>query len=182
MTLSFQTKHADQTSTNFVSRIWDSLLINDLATQEQFEEYRSKFDWWWWRIQQSEWEREMYAKDHTIREDRHNRWRVGMPIHFVINNRRPDRLQFAPVLPVTAIQHIRIEKIKGGYSDYPHHQNSHPLRHLKKFAIEIDGKPWDDITTLSSRDGFMFDSQFINWWPEGVFEGKIIHWTNKWKY
>ena len=71
MILSFQTKHTDQTSTNFVSRIWDSLLINDLATQEQFEEYISKLDWWWWPISNSEWEREMYAKDHTIREDRH---------------------------------------------------------------------------------------------------------------
>lgn len=28
------------------------------------------------------------------------------------------------------------------------------------------------------QDGFRFDWMFMRWWPEGVFEGKIIHWTN----
>ena len=184
MILSFKTKFEDQTQTQFVRRIWDGLLLNGLATQEQFQEYSQKWNWWWWSIPvEEDWEKEVYAKIHTIRHDPHDRWKVGMSIHFTINNRRPDRLQFAPVIPCVSVQKIRIEKEL---------INSNPTDkswNIKKFHFWIDGQPYgnhssrygydeDIVEYISQHDGFMFDSQFMNWWPEGTFEGKIIHWTN----
>lgn len=183
MTLSFKTKLEDQTETKFVQRIWDGLLYNGLATEEQFREYSSKFDWWWWSITDDQWDRQNFAKIHTLREDKADRWKAGMPIHFVINNRRPDRLQFAPVLPCVSTQKIRIEKEsidptlpKGMASGW----------NIKNFKVWIDDKHYtkpigydeDKVEFLAHQDGFMFDHQFIDWWPEGVWKGKIIHWTN----
>lgn len=37
-------------------------------------------------------------KLHTIRKDKANRWKPGMDIHMVINNRTPNRYQFVPVV------------------------------------------------------------------------------------
>lgn len=183
MTLSFQTKMKDQTQTNFVQRIWDGLLLNDLATEEQFKEYAAKFDWWYWPIREDDTDRRIAAKIHTIREDKNDRWKIGMPIHFVINNRRPDRLQFAPVIQCVSTQRIRIEK---ELID-PSLPKDYKGWNIKKFDVWIDGDPFPSITPdyngdlielLAHQDGFLFEPQFVAWWPVGVFEGKIIHWTN----
>ena len=55
-------------------------------------------------------------KRHTIREDKKDRWKVGAKIHMVINNRTKDRLQFAPILEVKAIQKIKIWRSVEGNS------------------------------------------------------------------
>ena len=47
-------------------------------------------------------------KIHTMRHDAKDRWKVGMKIHPVINNRTKNRFQFAPVLEVKGIQKIDI--------------------------------------------------------------------------
>ncbi|QYS86321.1 hypothetical protein JJC03_15585 [Flavobacterium oreochromis] len=38
-------------------------------------------------------------KIHTIREDKKERWKLGVKIDFFINSRKPDMFRFAPVLP-----------------------------------------------------------------------------------
>ena len=46
----------------------------------------------------------IHLKIHTIRSDEHNRWRSGMLIHPVVNNRSPNRFQFAPILHCKSVQ------------------------------------------------------------------------------
>lgn len=59
---------------------------------------------------------------------------------------------------------------------------------LKRFQIWIDNQPFgnhsslpydeDAVEYIAHHDGFPFDWNFIDWWPVGEWEGKIIHWTN----
>jgi len=96
-------------------------------------------------------------KVHTIRKDKKNRWKAGCNIHFVINNRTPNRFQFAPVLPVVATQHIVIQE--------------------KKVWVDARFLGESEIETLAKNDGFNSINDFFQWF-NGDFEGKIIHWTN----
>lgn len=181
MTLSFKTHNQDGSPTDFVLRIWDGLILNGLATQEEKEVWtKGLISVWSEVVATEEGSRDNYAKIHSIRADPHDRWKAGMPIHFVINNRRPDRIQFAPVIPCVSVQKIRIEK----ELIYPPNPKIYPI---KKFHMWIDDQPFghidgiyddDKVEYISQQDGFLFDFLFIDWWPIGVFEGKIIHWTN----
>lgn len=174
------------TPTDFVLRIWDGLLLNKLATQEEKEVWtKGLISVWSEVVATDEGPRDNYAKIHTIRTDPHDRWKAGMPIHFVVNNRTPQRRQFAPVLPCVSTQKIRIEKELKNLNQ----AKGNKAWNIKKFHIYIDGKPYKDpspiygynedaVEYLSQNDGFLYDWQFMDWWPVGVFEGKIIHWTN----
>ena len=186
MILSFKTLGPAGTPTDFVLRIWDGLILNKLATQEEKETWtRGLISVYAEYAALGDASREACAKIHTIRADSHNRWKAGMPIHFVINNRTPQRKQFAPVIFCVSTQKIRIEK---ELID-PNLPSKSKTWNIKKFHLYIDGKPYinpsprhgydeDAVEYLANNDGFMFDWQFMNWWPEGTFEGKIIHWTN----
>ncbi len=112
---------------------------------------------------------ECKPKLHTIREDLKNRWKIGSKIHFVINNRTKNRLQFAPVITVKAIQFIKItydENICNNVGCEP--------------AVFINGKALNkfQFEELSMNDGFDNAIDFCHWFDKG-FEGKLIHWTNK---
>lgn len=102
------------------------------------------------------------AKIHTIREDKKDRWKAGNKIHFVINNRTKNRLQFAPVLPCVSTQKIIIE-----YSAF-----FPPL-------VAVDGRKLNrwEIKELAINDGFDSVEDFFSWFNED-FTGKIIHWTD----
>lgn len=112
-------------------------------------------------------------KIHTIREDSKDRWRAGVNIHPVINNRTKDRFQFAPVMEVKSIQNIEIiydEEICNAHGVEP--------------VIKIDGRAinfhYDDIDeydNLAVNDGFESVHQFCSWFDKD-FTGKIIHWTD----
>lgn len=108
-------------------------------------------------------------KIHTIRHDSKNRWREGMDIHFVINNRTKDRFQFAPILKVQCIQKFQIR----WYKD--EHGKKQPIARIddKLFAKNIDDDNW---TRLAHNDGFPDAHSFLQWFHED-FDGKIIHWT-----
>lgn len=115
-------------------------------------------------------------KLHTIREDPHNRWKVGMKIHPVINNRTKDRLQFAPTIVCTEVQYIRIVWTDGL-----------PVVHIgdtKESVMpwywdfnEEDGYGLDQMKMLAQNDGFDSVEQFF-WWFNSDFTRKIIHWTD----
>lgn len=111
---------------------------------------------------------EIKPKIHTIREDKSNRWNPGTGIHFVINNRTKNRLQFAPVLPVVSVQEIKIVYDP----DFCEQYSSEP-------TVLVDGKPLnlDDMELLAKNDGFNDAYEFCHWFKED-FTGKIIHWTN----
>jgi hypothetical protein len=117
------------------------------------------------------------SKLHTIRKDEKNRWKVGSKIHMVINNRTKNRLQFAPILEVKAIQKIKIQHLK--------------LEHTTKAHIYIDGvlqgfviwvhcqlkSSSFTVDAIAKNDGFDTTNSFFEWFSED-FEGKIIHWTD----
>ena len=105
------------------------------------------------------------SKLHTIRVDESNRWKTGMDIHFVINNRTPQRFQFAPVVKCTGDQKIEI-------------LYSFPDNLLSAFPrVFVDGVWLPDATQLAINDGFNSVEDFFAWFNKD-FTGKIIHWTD----
>lgn len=124
---------------------------------------------------------EIVPKIHTIRRDEKKRWKAGMNLHFVMFQRRPWQIRFAPVLPVKAVEQIKIEH-------YPQDQ-------VKSARVFIDGKNigcviWNKgfenepivtgkkMVELIKNDGFDSVQDFFQYFNEN-FEGKLIHWTDK---
>lgn len=110
-------------------------------------------------------------KIHTIRQDPKRRWIPGKIIHPVINNRTPNRFQFAPTIPCKSTQ--RIDIIPGGWRP----------------EVRIDGMPfyyWDGeievnykgLNQLAINDGFESVDDFCNYFKTGITDGNLIHWTD----
>ncbi len=157
MTLSF-TQEINGNPTYFVEKIWTGL-INALGWSEP--EYIDGFE----DLNHDLGKKVYEPKLHTIRRDSKDRWKVGNKIHFVINNRTPQRLQFAPVVEVKSIQKIEIKHSVKGFD--------------KMVEIIIDGKKISTGETgiLAKNDGFDSLQDFFNYFDKD-FTGKIIHWTN----
>jgi len=100
-------------------------------------------------------------KKHTIRTDSKNRWKAGKNIHFVINNRTPERFQFAPLVICKSVQEISIKP------------------DAETFRVKIDRHFLSDIQieNLAINDGFDSAEDFFAYFNKD-FTGKIIHWTN----
>lgn len=115
-------------------------------------------------------------KLHTIRPDSKDRWRTGRDIHFVINNRTPNRFQFAPVIPCVSVQKIGIR--------YKIHQSGDSVHALIDGDVYAGASwyPSGHIRTvwggedLARNDGFDCLEDFFDYFNED-FTGKIIHWT-----
>lgn len=115
----------------------------------------------------------MYPKKHTFRIDSSNRWKVGMKIHPVINNRTKERFQFAPVMEVKSIQNIEIiydEEICNAHG-------VEPVIKIDGRAINFHHDDIDEYDKLAVNDGFESVHQFCSWFDKD-FTGKIIHWTD----
>lgn len=108
---------------------------------------------------------EVNNKLHSIREDKSNRWKAGNDIHFVINNRTPERFQFAPVVKCISVQKIEIKHVDD--DGFPW---ANPV-------VYIDGKWFTEVEILAKNDGFESVDQFFAWFNKD-FTGKIIHWTD----
>lgn len=101
------------------------------------------------------------TKIHSIREDPHNRWRPGMKIHAATGVRTKNYQCFS-LLKCVSVQPIVLSKGLG-------------FRDARVNGNHID--PYQ----LSENDGFEFVGDFFEWFfpnGEGVFKGKIIHWTD----
>lgn len=163
MTLQFQQQINNQ-PTNFIDKIWQCLLRDNI--EMNLIEFNTKF-------------KEMLPvigktkigafpqKKHTIRADVKNRWKAGNLIHFVINNRTPNRFQFAPVIKCTSTQKIEIL-----YKDIDGFK-------LEVATVYVDGVwlPGDEVEVLAINDGFDNIEDFFAYFNKN-FTGKIIHWTN----
>lgn len=107
------------------------------------------------------------TKLHTFRHDEKNRWKVGMKIHFVINNRSKDQYTFAEAI-CKGIQEIVIIPSPTSISMMP--------------DIVVDNRrlSYTERSTLITNDGFPETGleHFNTWFPQIVFSGKIIHWTD----
>ena len=104
-------------------------------------------------------------KKHTIREDKNDRWKPGMKIHFATGVRTKLYHQFYEGF-CKSTQIINII-----YDNIP------PVGNVA--TITIDGRAITiyELRTLAINDGFEDVSEFLNWFSED-FEGKIIHWTD----
>jgi len=120
-------------------------------------------------------------KDHTIREDKNDRWKPGMDIHMVINNRTKNRFQFVPVVKCKSVQTIEIRDIThlstnvGIVLNFPIKDQVFHLR----YNVIVDGKILgrNAIIVLAIKDGFDSVEDFFAYFNKD-FKGKIIHWTN----
>lgn len=160
MTLAFST-HINGQPNYFIEKIWESIFRNNLVPEPDTEQsnyiqaYQEKFGGEW--DCKDPYKRMVYTKDHTIRADPHGLWKPGMLIHPVIHNRTPNRFQFAPTIPCTAVQTIVISMDE----------------------IKVDGKRQTArcCDMIAQRDGFDNIRAFVEYF-NGSFSGKLIHWTN----
>lgn len=166
MTLAFSTE-LNKKPTYFVEKILTSLVKEKLIEVMPFAklalEYYNKFNL------DHDKAPAVYPKIHTIRVDEHDRWKEGMLIHFVINNRTPNRYQFAPVLKCVSTQKIKIHywyNAKNEAFDIP--------------SVYLDGEEINEtlINEIAINDGFDSTYGFFRYFNTD-FSGKIIHWTNK---
>jgi hypothetical protein len=179
MTLAFSQKINDK-PTYFIDKIWYSFLFrnDDLfdKNQEYHKKYIEKFgdNWDFREVHHNE----EYEKLHTIRKDTSNRWKAGSDIHFVINNRTPERFQFAPVVKCVSTQKIRIKRLTAkevnifSPKDIIWSFRNH-------FIVSVDDQllSRENIKALAINDGFNSVHDFFEYFNTD-FTGKIIHWTN----
>ncbi len=150
----------------FVSKIWESIYPNYIDKTSEYsvpnlpKEYYDSF-----YKDLIHWERQK-PKLHTMRHDAKDRWKVGMKIHPVINNRTKDRFQFAPILEVKGIQKIDIANPYPNNDDY---MGNVWVDNRKLNSIELD--------ELILNDGFPSVEAFFRWFNKD-WSGKIIHWTD----
>lgn len=184
MNLSFSTKWPNGEPTHFVEKIWMGL-----ANKHKLPDYVP--------IDSSAF-LESFPKIHTIRKDEKGRWEKGNKIHFIINNRTSNRLQFAPVLEVMEVQKIGIY---WGEPQRIPNEDGTTLFWQTPVDVVIEenntigtvlfdsktGELIEDnaaIQELAINDGFSGDGwggpvkEFFKWFNED-FEGVLIHWTDK---
>lgn len=118
-------------------------------------------------------------KLHTIRHDPHGRWKIGMKIHPVINNRTPQRFQFAPMMVCTGIQYIQILNSESGRSVSIGRNADYSDRVPIYFEDDDDDSVFGlkEMEVLAQNDGFESIGQFFEYFDKD-FQGKIIHWTD----
>lgn len=169
MTLSFKQKFDNGNNTRFPQKIWATIERYKLASQQERKE---------WTLQVLETARSSFLssendapKIHTIREDKGKRWKAGTTIHPVINNRRPDRYQFAPCFPCVTRQEIRIEWI----DNWP----CIKINGIDYYKVDLmSGEVIDmGIEELARNDGFDTIQEFLEYFNKD-FLGTIIHFTN----
>ena len=103
----------------------------------------------------------LIPKLHTIR--RGQRWKKGMKIHMVINNRTEKRFQFTPVLECTGVQDVEIKFTNPGFY--------HPTW--------VDGELLNihSLKKLAVNNGFLYVDDFFRFF-NSYFSGQIVHWTD----
>ena len=159
MICGFKQKFKDETPTYFAekirSRFTDPFDFISLLDNINYN------DWFYFNYQRNI-EALCRSKITTIREDKNDRWKVGMRLQPSYNVRTKKQFQFAPDIIVKGIQTIKIQ-----YSTAQ-----------TKWVI-VDGRVLSDfeVKTLATNDGFKNVRQFFEWFNKD-FKGKIIHFTD----
>lgn len=115
-------------------------------------------------------------KLHTIRSDPHNRWKAGMDIHMVINNRTKDRFQFAPMVKCVSVQEVVI-RYSNGYREIYIDDDCFYADKYNGTQTVWNGYGNNNIEQLTLNDGFPSVESFFAYFNEN-FKGKIIGWTD----
>lgn len=144
----------------FIEKIW-KCLIQDLHFQSNDKskfmvDYQVRFGCTW--DQQN---LVTVPKRHTIRDDKHNRWKPGRLIHQVVFNRSKNQFQFTPVIVCKSVQTIEIFVTADGAE------------------VVVDGRVLSEFEckALALNDGFNDVEDFLNYFSTDC-ERKIIHWTD----
>ena len=104
-------------------------------------------------------------KIHTIREDKHNRWKQGMNIHFWLGNPRNTRSKSKPYQFGTGICELVL----------PIH--IYPDENMFIIGDQGEFKTIGFLNELAENDGFDSWVEMKQWFKE-EFHGKIIYWKN----
>lgn len=111
---------------------------------------------------------DLLPKIHTFREG--HRWKAGMKMHLVVNNRTPQRYQFGKEVP-------ELEYCNGVQTCIIRTVNL-PTQAI---SVEVDGREVDPLL-FAVNDGFNSPDQFFDWFghPFKTTEhvGQIIHFTD----
>lgn len=104
-------------------------------------------------------------KIHTIREDKHDRWKAGRVMQQATGARTKKYKCFNETF-CTGTQIIEITWVKHGVG--------------RAMIVKIDGRQLSvkELHELSVNDGFDLFHYFVEWFHQD-FIGKIIHWTDK---
>lgn len=174
MILPFSTHFKDGTKTNFIDKIWASLLASgqvdavDLLHFDLKCRENAKF-----LPTSKPYALSFSPKPHTIREDAHDRWHAGRLIHPVVFNRSKNQFQFAPTLVCKSVQKIEIKhrwdygKIQEVFIDGYLFASIEPSLHRNE----------QKLNQMAKNDGFSSFEDFFAWFDHD-FTGKIIHWTD----
>jgi len=96
-------------------------------------------------------------KIHTIRLDKHDRWKTGIKIHFATGARSGNYNCFKEGACIDT------QKIK--------------IKGRRVFIDHVDCT-WEEVEVLAKNDGFDSLDDFWAWFDKySPFNGKIIHWT-----
>lgn len=168
MTLAFSTKFPkgkpglEGKPTRFVEKILESMNVHQLT---EFHPWNEKVD----QLEKMDFFDFDYLyndptpKIHTMRSDEKDRWKKGKLIHPVINNRTPERFQFAPKMVCSGTERISL------------------IHRYARTIVMIDEKFYCDsddpkMLKLAQNDGFDSVDDFFAWFNQD-WAGKIIHWT-----
>lgn len=167
MTLSFSTKWPARMQScagepnYFIEKIWYARPIFwDGKYMDYLEKHKVLFGDLWDGA-------DVLPKLHTIR--RGHRWKPGMKIHMVINNRKANRFQFAPVIECVSVQDIEIKHT--GYAPNLPLVMVHNGKHL------MNPLGYEEISELAINDGFDSPEHFFEYFSEDL-QGQIVHWTH----
>lgn len=114
------------------------------------------------------------VKVHTIRNDKHNRWKVGTKIHFWLGNPRNTRGKNKPYQFGTGVC-SRVETIRMDFAMPEDWQED-----VVYIGENIKLKTLDELNALAVNDGFENWSRMKDWFDDdsGQYLGKIIFWKN----
>lgn len=109
-------------------------------------------------------------KVHTIRDDKHNRWKVGNKIHFWLGNPRNTRGKIKPY-QFGIGECSRVETIRMDFCI---------LNDIVYIGNDIVLKSEHGLNVLAKNDGFDNWLQMKLWFnnPDKQYIGKIIFWKN----
>lgn len=115
------------------------------------------------------------TKIHTIREDKHNRWRADRTIHFTVNARTKQQNCFL-LRKCTSVQNIYIYWCDTTVTIVIDNICL-CVFNVAASHSEYNNNGYNNLKTLAINDGFDNVTEFLCWFNKD-FEGKIIHWTN----
>lgn len=175
MILGFSTR-INGKETNFIEKIWHSLLfvkgIGVSDWKEYRELYRQKFGSKWDMLECPA------PKKHTFRNDKNKRWKVGMIIDFYISVRTKNMFCFAPKVEVKSVQDVSILWSGGDINTCTIYIDREC--YVANYSVEYNSsnQRQSKMEELSRNDGFDTVQDFLDYFAEN-FYGVIIHWTDK---